>query len=56
MITLKITEEVNELVETVAGIVFESDGFDGDEFVSVSIGNQMVVVERKHLKRVVSAL
>lgn len=56
MMTLKISETVEELSEAVAGIVFESDGFDGDEFVSVSIGNQMVVVERKHLKRIVSAL
>jgi hypothetical protein len=56
MMTLKITAEVEELNEVVKGIVFESDGFDGDEYVSVAIGNQMVVVERKHLKRIVSAL
>lgn len=56
MMTLKITEEVNELENAVAGIEFEADAFEGDEFVSVSVGNQMVVVKRKHLKRIVSAL
>ena len=56
MITLKIKEQVELFEESVAGIEFESDSFDGDETVSITIGNQMVNVKREQLKRIVSAL
>ena len=56
MILLKITEEVEVFDESVAGIEFESDTFEGDEYVSVTVGNQMVNVKREQLKRIVSAL
>jgi hypothetical protein len=56
VIKLKITEEVEKFDVSVDGIEFESDAFDGDETVSITIGNQMVNVKREQLKRVVSAL
>lgn len=56
MILLKISAEVEVFDESVVGIEFESDTFEGDETVSITIGNQMVNVKREQLKRIVSAL
>jgi len=57
MIKLKITEEVEVYEDKhVDGIEFEFDVFDGDEYVSVTIGNQLITVKKEQLKRAVASL
>lgn len=57
MINLKISEDVQIYEEkSVEGIEFEFDVFDGDEYVSVTIGNQMINVKKEQLKRAVASI